>query len=228
MKYLCLIPARGGSKGIPRKNIRPLGGKPLIYFSLNIALQLSDTIVCVSTDDEEIAEIVRNYGVDIPFMRPPELAADSTPSRDVIIHALDFYQKIGITFTAIILLQPTSPFRLLQHVNVCLSKFNPTLDMVVSVKKSLANPYYNLFEEDTGGFLVKSKPGNFKRRQDCPPVFEVNGSVYIINPDSIREKDFANFSRIIKYEMPSEYSVDIDEPIDWELAELLIEKGMIK
>lgn len=227
MKYLCLIPARGGSKGIPRKNIRPLGGKPLIYYSFDIAVALKgDVTICVSTDDTEIASKTEEYGLVVPFLRPQNLASDSASSRDVIIHALEFYETQGALFDAIILLQPTSPFRKLIHVQQCIVLYDSEIDMVVSVNRSNANPYYNLFEENDKGFLVKSKSGNFIRRQDCPPVFEVNGAVYIINPTSLKQQNLGDFKSIKKYEMPKRYSLDIDEPFDWELAEFLIEKGL--
>jgi len=228
MKILCLIPARGGSKGIPHKNIKPLAGKKLIDYSLDIAIALKgDVTICVSTDDEAIAKAVSDFGVAIPFMRPPSLATDTSTTREVILHALSFYSKAGVNFDAIVLLQPTSPFRKIEHVEECIELYNPWVDLVVSVNKSKSNPYYNLFEKDSNGFLTHSKKGTFTRRQDCPEVFEVNGAVYVINPLSIIDKELGEFDKIVKYEMPIINSIDIDEPLDWIVAEALINNKLV-
>jgi N-acylneuraminate cytidylyltransferase len=228
MKILCLIPARGGSKGIPQKNIKPLAGKKLIEYSLDIAKAIKgDITLCVSTDDMAIAKSVSDYGVSLPFIRPPEFATDTSSTRDVILHALSYYNEIGVAFDAILLLQPTSPFRKLEHVEGCIELYNTGIDLVVSVNKSKSNPYYNLFEEDSKGFLTHSKKGNFTRRQDCPTVFEVNGAVYVINPLSIVEKDLGKFEKIVKYEMPIINSIDIDDPLDWIIAETLLNNKLV-
>jgi len=223
---LILIPARGGSKGIPGKNIRPLNGKPLIFYTLDVAAAIEgDNIICVSTDDNAIAGKVEEYGIEIPFLRPANLATDTSGTREVILHALDYYKEQGVAFKSVILLQPTSPLRKLQHVTDALSLYTEDIDMVVSVTKSNLNPWYNLYRETSDGYLVRSVDSDFTRRQDCPPVYEVNGAVYIINPGSIREREFHSFTRIVKVEMERKYSVDIDEEIDWNLAEVIIKNS---
>lgn len=223
MRILVIIPARGGSKGIPHKNIRLLGGKPLICHSIDCARAIApDCDICVSTDDVDIAETARNYGLEVPFMRPPQLATDKAGTYGVLLHALDFYESKGEKYDAVVLLQPTSPFRTADNVKEAITLYTPDLDMVVSVKEADANPYYNCFEEDCEGFLGICKgDGNFTRRQDAPKVWEYNGAVYVINPDSLKKSPLSSFEKIKKYEMSAEESLDLDTMLDWKIAELI-------
>jgi len=225
-KILVVIPARGGSKGIPYKNIKNLNGKPLIIYSIDVARQLfEDNDICVSTDDKQIIETVENYGLRVPFIRPCELATDTATTQDVLKHALDFYEQKEQYYDIILLLQPTSPFRLKQHLEEAINLYTDDCDMVVSVKESSANPYYNLFEEDSFGYLQVSKgSGQLTRRQDAPCVWEYNGSIYVINCHSLRNRKMSDFSHRIKYPMDRFYSVDIDTELDWAVAEKLMEK----
>ena len=135
-------------------------------------------------------DVVEQYGLLVPFKRPAELATDTASSNDVLLHALNFYEQQGKTFDVIILLQPTSPFREVGFLKEAMSLFDPSIDMVVSVKESSANPYYNCFEENSDGFLTISKSTGhpITRRQDAPKVWEYNGSIYVINPKSLKEK----------------------------------------
>ena len=182
MKPLIVIPVRGGSKGIPGKNIKPLNGKPLINYTLNAARELfPDEIICVSTDSEEIIQIVEKSGLKVPFIRPAELATDTAGTYEVLLHAIEFYERNGYNPDIIILLQATSPFRNSKQIQEALDLFDITCEMVVSVKETKSNPYYILREENKDGWLVKSKDGNFTRRQDCPKVYEINGATYIIS-----------------------------------------------
>jgi len=225
-KTLFLIPARGGSKGIPYKNIKPLHGKPLILYSVEVARQLAgDEDICVTTDDDAIINVVEETGLKVPFKRPDELATDTSGSYEVILHALDYYNQKGIEYEVVVLLQPTSPFRTAQHVKEAISLYDDSVDMVVSVNESAANPYYSLFEENENGFLDKSKKGNYTRRQDCPKVYEYNGAIYVMNVKSLREKPLSAFTKNKKYEMPLELSIDLDTPLDWEFAEFLSKKN---
>lgn len=229
MKILVVIPARGGSKGIPHKNIKPLNGKPLIYYSIDVArLFTSDENICVTTDDDEIIDVVMDYGLKVPFKRPNELATDNCGSNEVIQHAYQYYVKQGIQYDAIMLLQPTSPFRKVEFLKEAVALYDNNIDMVTSVKLSSCNPYYDGFEEDTEGLLRISKGnGTIERRQDAPKVWQQNGSIYIINPKSLIEKGMTHFSRIRKYAMPELYSVDIDNLFDWKIAELIIKEKML-
>ncbi|MBQ4916767.1 MAG: acylneuraminate cytidylyltransferase family protein [Muribaculaceae bacterium] len=224
MKTLYIIPARGGSKGIPGKNIKPLAGKPLIAYSVEVAQQLApDCDICVTTDDLEIIATVENMGIKVPFVRPAELATDHSGTYEVLLHALNHYEQQGISYDRIVLLQPTSPFRTVDDVNNCLKLYTPDIDMVVSVKQASANPYYNAFETDENGFLHISKgEGNYTRRQDAPPVWEYNGAVYVINTQSLRKMPLNKFPRRRMCEMSAEHSIDLDTPTDWLIAESIL------
>lgn len=231
MTPLVIIPARGGSKGIPYKNIKPLNGKPLICYSIDVARQFTtEENICVTTDDDKIINVVEQYGLKVPFKRPAELATDTASSNDVLLHALNFYEQQGKNIDVIVLLQPTSPFRKVGFLKEAMALFNPSIDMVVSVKESSGNPYYNCFEENSDGFLGISKSTGhpITRRQDAPKVWEYNGSIYVINPKSLKEKGMQHFNAIKKYAMPDDYSIDIDTPFDWKIAELFLQENLIE
>lgn len=229
MKPLVIIPARGGSKGIPHKNIKLLGGKPLICRAIGNARSVApDSDICVSTDDSEIIQVVEDYGLKVPFIRPAELAADNSGTYEVLLHALSFYEQQGRTYDTIILLQPTSPFRRDEDISEALKLYSPDIDMVVSVTEARANPYYNCFETDSDGFLHVSKgDGNYIRRQDVPKAWEYNGAIYIINPQSLKRESLGEFKRRRMYEMDELHSLDLDTPLDWRIAELLIAENEI-
>lgn len=229
MKPLVIIPARGGSKGIPGKNIKPLAGKPLIYYTIDAARGITtDDRICVSTDDDTIARTVRAYGLDIPFMRPSELAGDTAATYDVLLDAAGRYKAAGLDFDVVILLQATSPFRTAHHIREALALYTSDLDMVVSVAPAKSNPYYTCLEEDQDGMLVPSKgDGHYTRRQDCPTVYEINGAIYIINPESLLREPLYKYRRRRKYLMDAAHSTDIDTPLDWQLAELMLSQHII-
>ena len=228
MKILYIIPARGGSKGVPGKNVKSLGNKPLIWYSIDIAREFAkDEDICVSTDCDNIIQIVNERGLKVPFKRPDHLGLDTTSSYEVIIHAINYYEGLGLKYEAVILLQPTSPFRRKIFISEIIEQFVSNIDMVVSVKESDANPYFNLFEESPEGFLEKSKLSNFTRRQDTPKVYSYNGSIYMLKVDSLKNNSIDKFKRIKKYVMDDYHSIDIDTLVDWYLAELLLEKGLI-
>jgi CMP-N,N'-diacetyllegionaminic acid synthase len=225
LKPLVVIPARGGSKGLPGKNIKKLMGKPLIHYTIEAARTLfSDEQIIVSTDDLDIKSCAEQTGLNVPFIRPAELATDTASTIEVLLHALKVSEANQYVPDALILLQPTSPLRNSQHIEEAMNLFNETIDMVVSVKETESNPYYVLFEENENGFLKKSKAGNFTRRQDCPKVWEYNGAIYIINVQSLKNVGHLNFDKVIKYEMKKEHSVDIDTEMDWLIAEYFLNK----
>jgi N-acylneuraminate cytidylyltransferase len=220
---LIIIPARGGSKGIPGKNIRLLGGKPLIHYTIEAALSLfGPKLILVSTDSEEIKSVSEQCGIEVPFLRPDHLSTDTASSQDVLIHAMDYADEKGIKYNTVILLQPTSPFRNADHIKEAIELYSKDLDMVVSVKESDENPYYSLFEENENGYLVKSKEASFTRRQDCPKVYSYNGAIYILNPESLRKEPIGQFKKVRKYIMQAEDSIDLDTPLDWKFAELIL------
>ena len=205
MKPVFVIPARGGSKGIPGKNIKPLCGKPLIAYSVEVARQLADDRdICVTTDDERIAQVVKNMGLDVPFMRPDYLATDGCGTYEV-------------------LLQPTSPMRTAEDVQAAIDAYTPDIDMVVTVTEAASNPYYNCYETDENGFLHISKgDGCYTRRQDAPKAWEYNGAVYVINIESLKKGPLGSFRRRKMVEMSRERSVDLDTPLDWMVAEAIM------
>jgi len=223
MKTLIIIPARGGSKGVPNKNIKHLNGKPLIQYTIEAAKKINkDRDICMTSDSDLIINTVKNIGLAVPFKRPSHLAEDNSGTYEVLLHAIDFYKNKGIIYDTIILLQPTSPLRNEKHIQEALALYTDDLDMLVSVKETESNPYYVLFEEDKEGYLQKSKEGNFTRRQDCPKVWEYNGAIYIINVKALLQKNMGEFRKIKKYIMDSESSLDIDTKLDFTLAEYLI------
>lgn len=224
-----IIPARGGSKGIPGKNIIPLAGKPLIAYTVETALKVvSPKRIFLTTDSDEIASVVRGMGIAVDYIRPAHLATDTSGSREVILDMMSYVDSLGVCYDSVVLLQPTSPLRAADDIRGALSLYSPDVDMVVSVTETSANPYYNCFEADAEGFLHVSKgDGLITRRQDAPKAWEYNGSVYVINPASIRAMAMGEFPRRVPYEMPRERSIDIDTPIDLAVAELLIAQSAI-
>ena len=229
MKILVVIPARGGSKGIPRKNIKPFAGKPLIYYTIDTARAIvPDEDICVSTDDDEIIQVVEDYGLKVPFKRPDKLATDTAGTYEVLLHALDFYEKQGKYYDVVLLLQNTSPFRTAEHVKEALKLYCSDIDMVVSVNQTKTNPYYNCFEEDSEGFLKKTLDNTgFIRRQDAPITYEYNGAIYVINAEQMKKMSLGKFTRRVKYVMDDIHSVDLDNMIDWKFAEFVLKEGLV-
>lgn len=221
MKVLYLIPARGGSKGIPHKNIKLLNGKPLIQYSIEVARELvDDEDICLSTDDEEIKKVAEMLGLKVPFLRPEYLASDTVGTSDVIVHALDFYSQQGKQYDVVVLLQPTSPLRTVQNVKDCLKLYSSEFDMVTTVKESSVSAV--LCKENGQGYLEQVIGGNNVRRQDAEKLYEYNGAVYVINAEAVKEKGLGGFTKIKKCVMDEENSVDIDTMLDWLLIENIL------
>lgn len=218
MKILYVIPARGGSKGIPRKNIKLLNGKPLICYSIDVARQLTqDGNICVSTDDDEIIKVVEDYGLKVPFKRPVHLSTDTASTNDVLLHAIDFYESNGVFYDVIVLFQPTSPFRKASQVKEALTLYNDELDMVVSVKESQSAAV--ICSENEDGFLESSLNKSGLRRQDVLNYYEFNGAIYVINIERLKKVGLSGFTNRKKYVMDEFSSVDIDNELDWIIAE---------
>ncbi|WP_289060220.1 acylneuraminate cytidylyltransferase family protein [uncultured Zobellia sp.] len=231
MKPIVVIPARGGSKGIPGKNIKILGGKPLIEYTIRAAREVfQDDQIVVSTDDPNIISVVNSIGLNVPFKRPSRLASDSSGTYEVLLHALEYVEGTGYLPDVLILLQPTSPFRSSQHINEAMKLYetNSELEMVVSVSESKANPYFVLFEENEQGYLQNSKKGSFSRRQDCPQVWEFNGAIYIIDVKTLKSKRLSEFEKRAKYVMDEISSHDLDTPLDWLVAKAIVEEKLKK
>lgn len=221
---LYVIPARGGSKGLPNKNGLVLNGHPLIYYSIRAAQEIAPLEdICFSSDDENLIEIARSYGLEVPFKRPDDLSSDSSTTRSVLLHAIDFYNNFrNKNYETVVLLQPTSPLRKAEDIRKCLDLYHDQIDMVVSVFETKANPYYVLYEEGIDGYLKKSKDGSFTRRQDCPSVYELNGAVYIINVSSLIKNEILQMKKTLKYVMDESHSIDIDTKLDFKIVEYIM------
>jgi CMP-N,N'-diacetyllegionaminic acid synthase len=219
-KTLGLIPARGGSKGIPRKNVRPIAGKPLIVWTIEAALRshLLDAVV-VSTDDSEIAYVARSAGAEVPFMRPTYLAQDQTPGVEPVLHALAELPD----FDAVLLLQPTSPLRATEDIDSCLrTAWARKASSVVSVSEPDTHPFwtFRMTAEQTLERLVDAAP--VSRRQDLPKALALNGALYYARADWLRQGRRLVAAETLAFVMPRERSVDIDTPVDWRFAEMLL------
>jgi CMP-N,N'-diacetyllegionaminic acid synthase len=230
MKIVATICARGGSKGVPGKNIRPLCGKPLIVHTIEAAqsCRLIDRII-VSTDSPQIAEIAKISGAEVPFIRPKELATDSAPKLPSIKHAIRFLESEQDYHPDIIVdLDPTSPLRTEKDIEACIKIVRDEgADNVFSVIAAHRNPYFNMVEVVNGRVqLVKRLAAPVARRQDAPPVYDMNASIYVWKRDALLSNDtiFLESTRI--YEMP-EWAKDIDGETDFKFAELMIKEGRI-
>ncbi|AZQ44701.1 acylneuraminate cytidylyltransferase family protein [Nonlabens ponticola] len=227
MKILAVIPARGGSKGIPRKNIKMLGSKPLIAYSIDVALesQLFDDII-VSTEDDEIAAVASEYGAKVPFLRRKELANDTAPTIDVLVDLLQNEMIARESYDAICLLQCTTPFRDLKEVSKAVEQFkNSNADSLVSVRKvpDHFNPHWT-FERNIQGNL-KIATGDkhlITRRQELPEAFYRDGSVYLTKVSVILEQKSLFGQSIAYVENKFELEVNLDTMKDWKVAENML------
>lgn len=220
MNTLIVIPARAGSKGLPGKNMRILGGKPLIMYSIEYALSLVNIgdIVCVTTNDKNVINYIKEVKNIEIIIRPDELSGDDIGMNDVLLHAVNNFKTKNIFFKNLLLLQPTSPLRFREDYLEMCSILDDETQMIVSVKESKANPYFNLFEE-VDGYLFKSKEGVFLSRQECPSIYEYNGSLYLIKIDALLEYGIQGVQKIKKFVMPVNRSIDVDTIFDWNLLE---------
>jgi len=227
MRVLGLIPARGGSKGVPRKNIKLLCGRPLLSYTAEAALssrRLSRVIL--STEDEEIAEAGRSCGLEVPFLRPAELASDETPMLPVVQHAVRFLEEHGDHFDAVCLLQPTNPLRTAGDIDGCIQLLESgDADAVVTTLPVPAehNPHWVYFRDGQG--MLRLSTGErtpIPRRQALPPAFHREGSVYVTRRETLMERNSFYGARLLGYEMNAERSVNIDGHEDWLRAERLI------
>ena len=225
---LAVITARGNSKGLPGKNIKILGGKPLIAYSIEIALKsLMITDCIVSTDALDIADIAKKYGANVPFIRPKELAEDKTPHVPVMQHAIDFMEKQkGLTYDYIVILQPTSPFRIVDDID-------ETLKLLISEK---ADSAVTIVEADSHEHPIKMKrldgvdvvsyciqESEKNRRQDISPAYKRSGAVYAMHRDLIMKDGLLFGNKVVGHLVPTDRSVDIDTPRDWYIAMYMLE-----
>lgn len=223
MSVLGLIPARGGSKGIPHKNIKELNGYPLIAYSIAQGLQsnLIDRLI-VSTDDYEIKSVAEKYGAEVPFIRPQHLASSTASSFDAILHAVDWLEEQGEKYDTVCLLQATSPYRPEGIIDQALEKYrNEKLDSLVSLRKvpDHYNPHWT-FTERPGGIFETSFPGELiSRRQDLPAAYHRDGALYILDVKSMRKTGKLLGPRLGGIEIESPELINIDSSSDWKVAE---------
>ena len=226
MKILGLIPARGGSKGIPGKNIKPLGGKPLLQYTIEAAKRanLLSRIV-LSSDDEEIMATAKRLGLEAPFRRPDALAGDSSSSLDMIQHALRFFITEGENFDAVCLLQPTSPFRREGLIDEAIDNFiQGGFDSLISVREVPEdyNPHW-VFEEENGGLRIATGESEIiSRRQDLPKAFHRDGAIYLTKKKVLMEQNSLFGEKIGFINTTGEPYVNLDTQTDWEEAEKML------
>lgn len=182
----------------------------------------------MSTDSDDILSVVKQNKLAVPFKRPAELSGDSAGSYEVMLHALDYYHAKGKNYDTLILLQPTSPLRRKADLQKAIAMYSPAIEMVVTVKESQANPYFNLFKENESGFLEKFIPSSYTRRQDAPSAYEYNGAIYVINTTELKERPLNAFTKIKKVVMNNFGSVDIDTAADFAWAEFLLTNQYIQ
>jgi CMP-N-acetylneuraminic acid synthetase len=226
MRVLGLVPARGGSKGVSGKNTRLLCGKPLLQYTAEAALaaRLLSRVI-LSTEDEEIVRVGESCGLDVPFIRPAELAEDETPMLPVVQHAVRWLENHGERFDAVCLLQPTNPLRLPEDIDGCIQLLETTdADAVVTIIPVPAehNPHWVYFQN--GSNLLRLSTGEstpIPRRQELPPAFHREGSVYVTRRDVLIEGNSLYGRRLAGYPVDAVRSVNIDGPEDWARAETL-------
>ncbi|MFN3440383.1 MAG: acylneuraminate cytidylyltransferase family protein [Acidovorax sp.] len=220
------ICARGGSVGLPGKNIRQLCGKPLIAWTIEQALDCGEADhVFVSTDSEEIAAAARAHGAQVPFVRPAELATATSGKLPVIQHLVEWVEANLGPVTRIIDLDPTSPLRDIADINACATMLDADTDVVITGYESDKNPYFNMVEQKPGGFYerVRKPASEVVGRQLAPKVYAMNASIYAWHRHTLTSSLWSTH-RIRLHAMPRERSIDIDHPIDFDLVELLMKK----
>lgn len=223
--------ARGGSKGIPNKNLKLLNGKPLIYYSISQALR-SKYIqsVVVSTDSIEIAEVAKSYGALVPFMRPDVLATDTAAEWKAWQHAINTYREIYSSDLKLFISVPcTSPLRLSEDLDLCIEQyFKDSVDIVLTGTKSKKNPYFNIFKKDASGYFSKVISSQVTRRQDAPTVYDLTTVCYVGNPSYILTHDSFDQARIGLVEIPYPRSIDIDDITEFNLCEFYMKESMVE
>jgi CMP-N,N'-diacetyllegionaminic acid synthase len=227
MRVLGLIPARGQSKGVTRKNARLLGGRPLLAYSADAALSARRlAAVVLTTEDDELATLGRACGLEVPFLRPPELARDETPMVPVVQHALGWLEGRGERFDAVCLLQPTVPFREPGEIDRCVESLEASLaDSVITVAPvpPAYNPHWVLVDDDMGYLrLSTGETRPIPRRQDLPRAWHRDGSVYVTRRDVVMRDESLLGTRLIGVEIERASHINIDSPDDWAAAEAMV------
>lgn len=220
-KILAIIPARGGSKGVPRKNIRDLAGKPLIAWTIEEAKKSRyiDRLI-LSSEDDEIIEVAKQCGCEVPFKRPIELAQDETPGIEPVLHAIE--QCPGYDY--VVLLQPTSPLRTVEDIDGCIEKLiSSGKDFYVSVTESDKSPYWMYTVNQSNMKVLIDRNKLITRRQDLPKVYNLNGALYVGKVELLYKKKSFLTEGTQAYIMPRERSYDIDSEMDFKICNYLME-----
>ncbi|SEG51573.1 cytidylyltransferase domain-containing protein [Flavobacterium urumqiense] len=230
MRILGIIAARGGSKGVPGKNIKLLNGKPLLQYTSEIALESQYlTAVILSSDDNEIITVAKSLGIQVPFLRPEELAQDTTPTIDVIIHALQWYENQAVFFDAVCLLQVTSPFRTVAFLDRAIEKFiSSGCDSLISVQKvpHEYNPHWTFELNPEGNLKIATGEDQIiSRRQELPVTYHRDGSIYIMKTEVLLQQHSLYGKSISFIESAPEFYVNIDTLADWKKAEQMIKNN---
>lgn len=224
MKIIAVIPARAGSKRVPGKNTKKLGPWPLLAWSIRIALASKALErVIVSTEDASIADVARDHGADVPHLRSPHLATDKARAEDVLIEALDWIKQDGASSDGVMLLQPTSPFRRKDSIHKAIILFKEHGESVVSVSPSKIHPFWCKTVSPEGELIPFTKDApDIRRTQDLPPVYQINGLIYLAKPETLIEGEtlYSKHTRALIVDNPLE-TVDIDTPLDWLIAETI-------
>ncbi len=227
MKAIAFIFARGGSKGLPGKNIRPLGGKPLIAWSIEHALAVKRIErVIVSTDSEEIAAVARRYGAEVPFIRPVELARDDSPEWLAWRHALNYLSETAGALPEVMVSVPTTaPLRLPLDIDNCLDEYKKgDADIVITVTDAHRSPYFNMVKTNADGTvgLVNPLQSAIARRQDAPVVYDMTTVCYVANSEFVMSHNATFEGRVKAVQVPVERAIDIDTLLDFQIAESLL------
>ena len=227
MNIIAFIFARGGSKGVPQKNIRNFNGKPLIAWSIEQALAVQRVSkVVVSTDSLEIAEIAKKYGADVPFIRPTELSGDDSSEWLAWQHAIKFYESIGESVDVFLSLPATSPGRSIVDINSCLDKFfSRQVDVVITVTEAKCNPYFNMVQRNPDNSVtLVANSDKCIRRQDAPKVFDMTTVAYVAKPAWVLTANGVFDGKVDFFEIPRLRGFDIDTMLDFEIGEFLMSK----
>ena len=227
MRAVAFIFARGGSKGLPGKNIRSLGGKPLIAWSIQHALAVERIErIIVSTDSEEIAAVARGHGAEVPFLRPVELARDDSPEWLAWRHALNYVcETTGQQSEVMVSIPTTAPLRIALDIENCLDEYEKGgADMVITVTDAHRSPYFNMVKTNADGTvgLVIPPQSIVARRQDAPPVYDMATVCYVANPEFVMTHNATFEGRVRAVHVPAERAIDIDTLLDFQIAESLL------